>query len=335
MAVNIFKTSGKWATAANWSLGKVPGATEEVEIETGRECKFEEAGKCLSLTVASGATLTGSELVLELGSTTTVPKAGGKEGYLVYIPSGAKVGTSKARLTVVSTVKASALLMAVVPESEMALKLSSSSIPKGELKLEAAFSTTKALEIETLEGTLNTNGFAVSSGAWSIAGTKAKVKLGKSTITDIKTWSWVAAEATLEAGESTLIVDETFNGGGKTYWNVTLEGGTQKLQGNNTFHTLKLGKPGMVVQVEAGSLQTVTTLECAGTEGSPVTIESGTAESKWKIKAAGAQSVKTALGMTKSIQEESLSYSPILADDSADATKPSAHLKDDDELAAD
>ena len=45
--------------------------------------------------------------------------------------------------------------------------------------------------------------------------------------------------------------------------------------------------------------------------------------------------VKTALGMTKSIQEESPSYSPILADDSADATNPTAHLKDDDELAAD
>ena len=45
--------------------------------------------------------------------------------------------------------------------------------------------------------------------------------------------------------------------------------------------------------------------------------------------------VKTALGMTKSIQEESLPHSPGLTNESADAAKVSPQLKDDDELAAD
>ena len=45
--------------------------------------------------------------------------------------------------------------------------------------------------------------------------------------------------------------------------------------------------------------------------------------------------VRTALGMTKTVQEEVHPNAPILTNEFADATKPSHHPKDDDELAAD
>ena len=289
MAANRFKTTGAWNTAANWSKGTVPKATEEVEIETGKECELvTTAGKCLSLYVPSGATLKGS-IYVEIGSGTTKAEAGGKAGYAIYIPSGATISGYTGEFFCVST-NTEKPKIAIVPEA--AANLGIAAAAKAEYVLEAALTDLETLTLPTTEGGLNTNGFAVKSLKVSVSGSKAKLTLGKSEVMVTSTgvaWSVTSTEGTFSMSESTINMSGagTFAGGGKTYGTVLTP---SVVEGSNTFGTLRV----KTCELKKATTQTVTTLEGLGTKAIAGEIKSsGTATKEAaKLKSSSAQTVK-------------------------------------------
>ena len=298
MAVNVFKqTKNKlWSEKENWSLKKVPAATEEVEIEAGKECELiTTAGKCLSFTMPSTAKFVGSA-ALEVGSTTE-PKAGGVSKRAVSIASGAVVSWT-GKLELVSTYKTGELGVLIVPELKGAFQIKELSATATYILEEALLSSSSVGLKNTTEGGLNTNSKKVTCSEFSAAN-KAAVSLGKSELLDLSSWTWNSG-GTLTAGESLIRVEGgTFTGGAQTYNNVTLKGAGIEVkavgtgEGADTFNVLKLETKGLAgTKVHEGVTLALTTLECNGTEAEPCIIESSVAEQKWKIKAATNQTVK-------------------------------------------
>ena len=136
-------------------------------------------------------------------------------------------------------------------------------------------------------GVLDTAGYAVTVGQFRSIGAGASTVLNGSlvTVTGAGTaWDFVAGS--LAAGTSTIKftdgsgADRTFNGGGKAYCNAWFSGaytGTLRLSGSNTFDDLRSDAGLHVIELAAGTTQTVTTLTLGGTgAGTQTTLRSGT-----------------------------------------------------------
>lgn len=98
-------------------------------------------------------------------------------------------------------------------------------------------------------GTFNTNGYSLSSNAFTVSGANTKVlNLGASTITITGTsgFAYSGSNLTFNAGTSTISTNGTFNAGaGLTFYNVSLNGtsSTPNISGANTYNNLTLVGP--------------------------------------------------------------------------------------------
>jgi hypothetical protein len=134
-------------------------------------------------------------------------------------------------------------------------------------------------------GTLNFNGFAVSTNSFATgAGTK-NITFNGSTLTVVGSGATAFNNAnptgfTTTAGTGTGVISmnsasaKTFVGGGSTY-NCTLQNagaGALTVTGNNTFTTISNSVQPTTFTFESGSTQTVTNWSVNGTAGNLVTI---------------------------------------------------------------
>lgn len=147
-------------------------------------------------------------------------------------------------------------------------------------------STSKiALSIQT--GIFDLNDFNVSSFKFYVYST---VYLGSGEV-EIRMTSgtgWYPS-GTINAESSTIIFNPAlgaglvnFNSRGRTYNNIRfINGGTftgqfQLIEGNSSFNNITID-PGQTLKIEAGTIQSLTTLTAIGTSGNEITITSSTA----------------------------------------------------------
>lgn len=135
-------------------------------------------------------------------------------------------------------------------------------------------------------GTLDLNGQTITTNLFS--GTAANTRVftcGAANITvnsgNVGAWDWATVTGlTFSCASATISMAGTaggFKGGGLTYGTVSFGGtGTHVLTGNNTFSTLTLNA-GRTFTFPASGTQTITTtLNCAGSAGNVITINSST-----------------------------------------------------------
>lgn len=143
--------------------------------------------------------------------------------------------------------------------------------------------------LELTNGNLNTNGKNIDIGLFASSNSNVRtITLGSSIITggiDFTT----STNLTLNADTSKIISDGTFNGGGKTYYDVEFTGNLVTVTGSNTFHDIK-GTAGKTIQITAGTTQTITDMSGDGTPGNLITLESTVSGSTYTIsQASGTQ----------------------------------------------
>jgi hypothetical protein len=127
--------------------------------------------------------------------------------------------------------------------------------------------------IEITGGIFNTNNHNVTCSNFVISGTAAKtVNLGSSLIAT-EVWDATSEGLTFNVGTATISVSYDFYGAGLTYGDVTFTDNTISLTGSNTFNTVTLNA-NVVLEVEAGSVQTIADLVSNGIDIAPVTIKS-------------------------------------------------------------
>lgn len=134
------------------------------------------------------------------------------------------------------------------------------------------------------EGTINTNGNAITCGryyAYGGYGTKS-LNLGASVFTCTDSYGWVpdasaAGKWTISAGTSTIKLTNTtsahFYGMGQTYYRVEFSGNTDFDSTSNTFYSLKL-PAGKTITFTANITQNIKFFGMIGTSGNVITIKS-------------------------------------------------------------
>jgi hypothetical protein len=124
-------------------------------------------------------------------------------------------------------------------------------------------------------GTFDTKGYNVTAGGLSSSGFNVReIKLGASTVTLSGSLTLTTAtNLTFDAGTSSIVqtaADPTFNGGGQTFYDVSItstSAGTHTINQSNTFNSLSITAPSSagLRQVALGGDQTITgTLTAAG-----------------------------------------------------------------------
>ena len=141
----------------------------------------------------------------------------------------------------------------------------------------------------------------------------ATVNMGSGTwtVTNINTaWS-VSSTNTINAGTSTIVIADTgiapkkFIGGGKTYYNVTIQGAgisSYTFTGSNTFNTLtstKTVEHGLIFT--AGTTTTFANFQVAGTSGNVVTLNSTTTGTFALVKSGGGRVTSDYLNIQHSV----------------------------------
>lgn len=166
---------------------------------------------------------------------------------------------------------------------------------------------TKPLTVTS--GTFNSGGFNISCNTFTSSNSNTRaVTLGSSTVTLVGTGTIVdfstTTGLTLSAASSTILssatsgTTRTFAGGGLTWGNVTIGGGTSAstfiFTGANTFGTLSQTRTvAYVIQFPVDLTTTVTSFEIEGTAGNTITLERTAAGStgEWNIAKAGGGTV--------------------------------------------
>lgn len=208
----------------------------------------------------------------------------------------------------------------VPPSTTVATRIACAA-PGGTYTLQGAFTSDSARDIDLSDGTLDFNGFSVTTGAIfpsldpnNAASTRTRVlSLGASLIILLATvtvWDASAPSGlTVNPGSSTIKLtdasssDKTFAGGGLAYNNIWLSGaGTGKFifTGSNTFNDFKADTPPHTIQFTAGTTTTVTSWSVRGTAGNLFTIGSVTAASHALAKAGGGQIGSDYLSISRS-----------------------------------
>jgi len=158
-------------------------------------------------------------------------------------------------------------------------------------------------------GTFNTGGFNISCSTFSSSNSNTRsITLGSSTITLLGTGNIVdfdtATNLTLSAASSTITstatsgTSRTFKGGGLTWGDVIIGGGTSAsffvFNGANTFGTLSQTRTvAYTIQFPVDLTTTVTSFEIEGSAGNTITLERTGAGSsgEWNIAKAGSGTV--------------------------------------------
>lgn len=142
--------------------------------------------------------------------------------------------------------------------------------------------------------TFNTNNFNIIATNFRMAFTQTKtISLGSSVITLSNTWNADGTNITIVPGSSTikLLGTGAFVGGGKTYYDVELNGTAHTISGDNTFSTLTLkADTTQTITFTDGSVQTITTPVMTGSVGKVKTLQ-GSDVTGWSIVKAGGGTV--------------------------------------------
>jgi hypothetical protein len=141
-------------------------------------------------------------------------------------------------------------------------------------------------EVELDNGSLNTNGKTITCNSMAVHGTGPNtVTLGASTL-NLSYWYFSTTTGlTFNAGTSTINMTSagaTFNGGGLTYYNVTFTNNST-ITGSNTFNQLTL-VAGKILNVTAGTTQTISALGAVGSVGNLIILQSTTAGTLYTLK---------------------------------------------------
>lgn len=171
-----------------------------------------------------------------------------------------------------------------------------------------------ANKVELIAGTLNANNKNVSVGIFKSSNSNVRtITMGSGTWTlssgsdSFSSPSWdlsTSTNLTLNANTSTIVwsgtgtstTSKTFNGGGLTYNNLTISGGTgiatYTFSGNNTFSTISYTKTvAGTFKFTSGSTTTVSTWSVNGTSTAPITINSTSAGSPATLVKSGAATI--------------------------------------------
>jgi hypothetical protein len=165
--------------------------------------------------------------------------------------------------------------------------------PGATVQLQDALTMGSARTLTLTAGTLDSNDFDVTAGAFSSNNTNTRaLDLGSSDWTLSGSGTvWDATDGTgltVTPGTSSITLTSasayTFAGGGKTYYDLNLDGGGDvTLLGNNTFNQVSSSQDDFTINFEAGSSTTVSTFDIDGTSGNLVSFRSTTPGSIWNI----------------------------------------------------
>ncbi len=140
--------------------------------------------------------------------------------------------------------------------------------------------------------TFNSGNYAITVPTWERISGFSTANLGSSTINITTLWEMVSGD-TLDASTSTIKVTGTgaFTGGGKTYYNVELNGSAHTISGSNTFTSLtyKADTTQTITHTD-GTTQTITTPVITGSVGKVKTLQ-GSSTAGWAITKAGGGTV--------------------------------------------
>jgi hypothetical protein len=140
------------------------------------------------------------------------------------------------------------------------------------------FSSTNTIT-RNASGTLTANA-NVTATTFSIAG-NAGLGSGTWTVTGAGASAWTVTGSVITAGTSTITMTsssaKTFNGAGKTYYNLNQGGiGTLTVTGSNSFNDISATAVPATVTLTSGTTQTVSNFTLSGTIGNLVTLNSST-----------------------------------------------------------
>ena len=169
----------------------------------------------------------------------------------------------------------------------------SSSTTGSTVQLQDALTMGSTRTLTLTAGTLDSNDFDVTAGAFSSNNTNTRaLDLGSSdwTLSGSDT-VWDATDGTgltVTPGTSSITLTSaspyTFAGGGKTYYNLNLNGGGDvTLLGNNTFNQVSSTQDDFTINFQAGSSTTVSAFNIDGTSGNLVNFRSTTPGSIWNL----------------------------------------------------
>jgi len=128
----------------------------------------------------------------------------------------------------------------------------------------------------------NTRTLNMGTGFWTISGAGA-------TAWDTTTTTGLTIVPSTSTISMTSASAKTFNGGGRTYYNLRQGGaGALTISGSNTFNNITNSVQPATVTFTAGTTQTVSTFGLSGTAGNLITINSATPGSQFTLsKASG------------------------------------------------
>jgi hypothetical protein len=141
--------------------------------------------------------------------------------------------------------------------------------------------------------TFTTANFDITCGGAitkNLTNSATSITLGSSIITCT---AWTPLIITLDAGTSSIRITGTgaFSGGGKTYYEVQLNGTAHTISGNNTFTNLIFkADTTQTITFTDGSTQTITTPTITGSVGKVKTLQ-GSGTGGWTIAKAGGGTV--------------------------------------------
>lgn len=174
--------------------------------------------------------------------------------------------------------------------------------PGATVQLQDALTMGSTRTLTLTEGTLDSNDFDVTAGAFSSNNTNTRaLDLGSSDWTLSGSGTvWDATDGTgltVTAGTSSITLTSaspyTFAGGSKTYYDLNLDGDADvSMLGSNTFNQLSVAEDNLTITFDAGSNTTVAGFSADGTSGNLVEIRSSTPGTIYSMtQASGSTSV--------------------------------------------
>jgi hypothetical protein len=252
-------TTGNWSTAANWT-SRVPLPQDNVTIAALTSgtitVDMPRIGANISFTGSTAGTLSPNTQNSAFGNVTLVSGVTitGTQT-LVLAGRGAQTFTT-AGVTLANTVSVQCY--------------------GGSYTLQSNLVTSSTGSLQLLAGTFNANGYNVTVSFVPLAGAITRsLTMGSGTWTVTGTgavWTSIATGLTITPGTSTIVLSDTsstaktFAGGGFTYSNLTIAGGSASpvtITGANTFNAFAVGT-GVLLTMPASTTNTVTNFSAAG-----------------------------------------------------------------------
>lgn len=267
---------GAWSTAGNWT-SRVPLPQDDVVIGAGASGTITgdmpRAGRSIDYTGFTG-TLTNSVIATTYGNLTLASGMTVTNSSVNFAGRGSQTITTNGK-SMNSTISFAAA--------------------GGTYTLQDSLAMLAAGNFTVNSGTVDANGFNVSIASnFNFAGGTLFMRSGTFTTTTAVAGTPWTASGTINAGTSTIVLNnggganaQTFSGGGKTYYNLAIQGGgsTMTIAGSSTFNGVSI-VPGRTVAGTAGTTQTVASganFSATGTAASPITLQSSSAGTQWTL----------------------------------------------------